>query len=293
MRLFSLMLALCGTMLAASTTPIPQDAKPELLVVSERTGNAEVFLINADGSEPKNLTLSNCFNSFPCWSPDGQTIAFVSDFDGCMNIYTMNASGNNTKQLTKSKKPTLHPSWSPDGKQIVFSRNIKGGPHVFIMDADGENEKLIMAKAADPTWSPDGKKILFASDRSGVGVRVYVMDVDGANVIELTFNTNKRGHTFPAWSPDGKKIAWADLAGEDLEIFVADADGRNAKQLTMLGGINTYAAWSPDGKKLAFHHSEANQAGALYVMDADGGNQRVLLNNETKIRGGYPAWRPK
>ena len=145
----------------------------------------------------------------------------------------------------------------------------------------------------DPTWSPDGRKILFASNRSGAGYRVYVMDVDGSNVSELTSNTNKKGHTFPAWSPDAKKIAWTDLAGQDLEIFVADADGKNAKQLTMLGGINTYAAWSPDGKKLAFHHGQGKESDALYVMDTDGGNQRVLLNNEPKIGGGFPAWRPK
>jgi TolB protein len=293
MRFLPVMLAVCCAALLVSAAPAPQDAKSELLVVSKRTGNGEIFLIHADGSEPKNLTLSKCLNSFPAWSPDGKKIAFACDFDGTMNIYVMDPNGNQTKQLTKSNEPTWHPSWSPDGKKIVFSRKMPTGSGIFVMDADGDNEKQIAQDAADPAWSPDGKKILFTSRRSGAGYRVYVMDTSGANVTELTFNSNQMGHTFPAWSPDGKKIAWTDLAGQDLELFVADADGKNVKQLTMLGGVNTYAAWSPSGKQIAFHHSEGNQSGALYLMDADGGNQRVLLNDEPKIGGGYPAWRPK
>ena len=72
----------------------------------------------------------------------------------------------------------------------------------------------------------------------------------------------------------------------------AGPDGKNAKQLTKLGGVNTYAAWSHDGKEIAFHHSEDNK-GKFQIMDADGGNQRELLKDETQVEGGRPAWKPK
>jgi Tol biopolymer transport system component len=118
------------------------------------------------------------------------------------------------------------------------------------------------------------------------------MDAEGSNAKELSGNGNPIGYVYPSWSPDGKKITWTGRVGDALEIFSADADGKNAKQLTKLGGLNSYAAWSPDGKKIVFHHSEGG-AGAFYVMDADGGNQKVLLKDEAHVEGGRPSWKPK
>jgi Tol biopolymer transport system component len=163
------------------------------------------------------------------------------------------------------------------------------------MDADGGNVKALTRGdkvSRVPTWSPDGKKILFTSLRSGNGFRVYVMDVDGGNTRELTTNDNPFGSVFPSWSPDGTKIAWTDKVGEGLEIFTANADGSNAKQVTKLGGLNTYAAWSPDGKTIAFYHAENEETGSFQVMDAAGGNRKELLKNEAPVEGGRPAWRP-
>ncbi len=98
---------------------------------------------------------------------------------------------------------------------------------------------------------------------------------------------------YPSWSPDGKRIAWAEQLNNTLEIFAADADGKNSKQLTKLGGNNAYPAWSPDGKKIAFHHWENNTSGSFYVMDADGDNQKEVLKEEAPVEGGRPVWRPK
>ena len=79
----------------AVMTASGQDDTPPLLIVSKRTGNAEIFLINAKGQGARNLTKSKAENSYPCWSPDGTKIAFASDRDGGMNIYVMDADGSN------------------------------------------------------------------------------------------------------------------------------------------------------------------------------------------------------
>jgi TolB protein len=269
-----------------------QDDKPALLIVSQRTGNAEIFLVNVKGQGARNLTKSKSENSYPCWSPDGTKIAFASDRDGAMNIYVMDADGGNVKQLTKGDARSRCPAWSPDGKKILFTRTAgERGSAIFSMDSDGGNLKEI-GEGWNPAWSGDGKQILFTSRKDG-GFRIYLMNADGSNARQLTGNDNDFGSVYPSFSPDGKKIMWSDSDGENLEVFVADADGKNAKKITNLGGYCTFAIWSADGKSIVFQHLPDYENGPVYVMDADGRNRRVLLENEKLTKGARPAWRPK
>jgi TolB protein len=296
MRHFMIGLAICVAASPLWTAPARQEEKqPEtLLIVSKRTGNAEIFLIDAKGEKARNLTNSNSENSYPAWSPDGKSIAFASDRDGAMNIYVMDADGKNVKQLTKGDERSRCPAWSPDGKKIAFGRSIGDGGGIFVMDADGANAKQIGdGDEWNPAWSPDGKAILFASRRDGDGFRLYLMDADGGNVKQLTTNANPFGSVYPCFSPDGKKIMWADGNENGLEIHVADADGKNIQKLTDLGGVNTFAAWSLDGKSIVFQHLPDYSSGPIYIMDADGGNRRELSKNEPLVKGARPAWLPK
>src|SRR5437588_12744630 len=115
-------LAVCCTAAVLSAAPAPQQDKPQLLIVSSRTGNAEIFLVNADGGGATNLTQSKAESSYPAWSPDGRMIAFASNRDGSMNIYVMDARGGAVKQLTKGNEVNRCPTWSADGKKIIFAR---------------------------------------------------------------------------------------------------------------------------------------------------------------------------
>jgi TolB protein len=282
--------AFLGALVAA-----PAGSDPKILVPSKRSGNFEIYLMNADGGDAKNLTNSKSFNVFPTWSPDGKTIAFCRYDEGQLpSIWTMEADGKNVKQLTKEHD--RGPAWSPDGKKIAFCRHVDGNPEIFVMDADGSNQTNLTKNAAfdaDPAWSPDSKQIAFTSDRSGEGFKIYVMDANGENVKEISKTGNRLGYTYPAWSPDGKKIAYSDQAENNLEIFTCDLSGENAKQLTKLGGQNSYAVWSPDGKQIMFGHLVNKDSGELYVMDADGGNQKVVLKSEGYVEGCRPAWQLK
>ena len=227
------------------------DVQAQIAFMSQRDGNAEIYVMDTDGGNQRRLTNNRHDDWNPSWSPDGKRIVFFSNRDGHVidgrpttEIYVMDADGGNQQNLTNHPGDDHSPSWSPDGKQIAFSsfRRDRDGnlPHfdIYVMDTDGGNQQRLTNNRKNdwnPSWSPDGKQIAFESDRKGdlQNFEIYVMDADGQNLQNLTNNRVDDGS--PSWSPDGKRIAFAsDRSGNfrSYEIYVIDADGQNLQNLT-------------------------------------------------------------
>ena len=286
------------------------DAQAQIVFASDRDGNPDVipgwfihdiFVMDVDGKNQRNLTNHRDKDYTPSWSPDGKRIVFSSERDGNSEIYVMDADGSNPRRLTENDNFDQFPSWSPDGERIAFMSDRDGDFlhfDIFVMDADGGNLQNITNNPFDeryPSWSPDGERIAFSSHRDGhfrnrwgITSEIYVMNADGGNLQRLT--ENLKNDWYPSWSPDGERIAFvADRKGDfaNFEIYVIDANGGNQHRLTENRHTDSSPSWSPDGERIVFT-SQRDGNREIYVMDADGGNQQNLTNSPSDDR--HPSW---
>ncbi len=163
----------------------PDGAK--IAFASYRTGQAEIYVMNSDGTGQKQLTDTGN-NMQPRWSPDGSKIAFVSDRAITHNIYLMNADGTNQIRLTGGPSD-YGPDWSPDGSKIVFWKTTFSYlTYIYVINRDGSGLRLLDSYGYEPAWSPDGTKIVFISSGYLFG-QILVMNADGSGVSELAFPT--------------------------------------------------------------------------------------------------------
>ena len=183
----------------------------------------------------------------------------------------------------------------PERKEGRYVWPIYEGYEIFVSDLEGNIVNQLTDNPgydAEATLSPDGEKIVFTSTRSG-DLELYVMDVNGDNLVQITNELGYDGGAF--FSPDGSKIVWRasrpqtdeevskykGLLAEGLveptsmELFVANTDGSDPRQITTLGKANWAPFFHPSGEKVLFssnHKSERGFPFNIYMIDLDGSN---------------------
>ena len=169
---------------------------------------AAIYVINADGTNPRRLSPDGTYDAGPTWSPDGRRIAFENRRDDVSNgeIYVMNADGTNRVRLTTYRQPDASPAWSPDGERIAYaSYSEVGNGDIYLMNVDGTRRVNLTNDVPDdtePSWSPDGTQIVFS--RHG---DLFIVNADGTGLTPLT--TGLLGAASPTWAPDGLTIAFS------------------------------------------------------------------------------------
>jgi Tol biopolymer transport system component len=162
----------------------------QILFFSDTNGNFDIYVMDADGSNPKRLTSDPADDVSPAWSPDGNAIAFVSERNGNTDLYVIGADGSGERRLTESRAPEEAFSWAPNGDRIAYVSYRQGArpENIGIGDAEvfvvgvrtGETRNLSRNPAwdGDPDWSPDGTRIVFTR-RTDHG-EIHVMRADGS-----------------------------------------------------------------------------------------------------------------
>ena len=175
--------------------------------------------------------------------------------------------------------------------KIAFVSDRSGSKEIYVMDYDGSGVHPLTSYKSitlTPAWSPDGEKIAFTTYRSGKP------DIEILSRVDLrpyTFQRAGGTTTTPSWSPDGGKIAFATSRdGSDMEIYVADWNGRNMRRLTVNKAVDISPAWNPKtGNQIAFV-SNRDGTPQLYIMDAEGTNVQRIIEDGGSVSN--PAWSP-
>jgi Tol biopolymer transport system component len=246
---------------------------------SNRSGAWRIWMVNADGSELKQLTKQDSDDNDvdPVFSPDGKSLLFTSTRGGKAGVWRMLLDGSKPERLCDGDQA----EWSPKDARIVLRRNER----ILTRDLASGLEKSLSPEdwphCSGPAWSADGKLIAFAARWEG-GNGVFVIAAEGGKPTKVY---DKQGACEPHWSPDGSRIVYE----TETHICTINPDGTKNRLVTYFGGVQRYARYSPDGKQLVFCQG-VSEAGPweLYVIPAAGGTPEKLTEGGSDM---YPDWK--
>ncbi len=260
-----------GTRSATANVTVEPDRI--LFISGEPNKRRDIYIIDADGSNVRNLVSIKVKElKFSC-SPDGRRIVYDAG-DTYGKIMVMSTDGSGKLCLLENDSDIRHifPAWSPDGARLVFYsyNNISQDTKIYLIDADGGNLTQLTDTSdfseGSPDWSPDGTRIMYR-----LRGETWVMNADGSDqkrLLSITARSRK-------WSPDSTQVVFSSKSSKEdySDIYVIDADGGNLTQLTDTSDFSEGSPdWSPDGTRIIY-----SVEGEIWVMNADGSNQKRLL----------------
>jgi len=222
---------------------------------SDEGGSAEVWVMNADGSNPKQLTTGARVGRGLTVSPDGRYIFFSSDRTGRFNIWRVDSEGGDLKQLTAGEGE-FYPQSTPDGRWVVYQRREEAEPRLWKVPADGgEPVQLTETRAMRPAVSPDGKLIAYHHldpDVDKSRWRIGIVSSAGGQRLRWFDFLPTVTQKYVRWSPDGQSIAFLNSPGGLSDIWFQPLDGSPPRRQTAFKAEQILAFdWSRDGRSLA------------------------------------------
>ena len=251
----------------------------------------------------KNLSIEKLYMTraigATAWSPDGRTIAFISNISGRNNLWLVPAEGGWPTQLTVSDQRQTAPAWAPDGKWIAYMSDYDGDEQwdIFLVSpSTGQVVNLTNTREIaeeSPTWSPDGRYLAYmVKPKTSSVFEINVYDTLTRETRHLTTGTAKDKLNFsPIWSRDGKWIVYTQqqAKGTDSNIFVAEVASGKSTLLTPHQGEQLYSAndFSPDAKQVLITANAGNGYDNVGLLDVASKKITWLTHDKWEISGGH------
>jgi TolB protein len=250
-----------------------------------------LIVADADGENPHIVMQSNEPLMSPAWSPDGQSLAYVSFEDRLPSIYVQFLKSGERRQVSARAGVNQAPAWSPDGKKLALTLSTRDGNlDVYVLDlATQALTRLTDDPGIDtePQWSKDGRTIYFTSDRAG-GPQIYSLGLSpGDRPRRLTFQGAYNAR--PRLSPDESTLAFVTQEDGAFRIATMDLKGHNDMQVLTKGRFDVSPSYAPNGAEIIYATRDRGR-GVLAMVSSDGRVQERLASSEGDVQ--EPAWSP-
>jgi Tol biopolymer transport system component len=292
----------------------------QIAFASTRTGDAQIFMVNSDGTNLQQVTNITGGACQPDWSPDGLHLVFISPcqaqpIDSPSNyktakLYIINFDGSGLTEIPSLQSGDFDPAWSPDGHRIAFTSLTNGLAQINIINlvdfvvtplTQASTDVRLPDWSRQPAWSPDGKKILYTGhSRFTDAPQIWIMSDMGQNQTALINRGSVNWDFLPNWSPDGKTVLFNETNGPQALGWLMLFDDTNPLTPAVHWRSGTQAdhgSFSPDGLWLVYQSLDATCTTdcltyKIYIVRNASGNSPIV------VYGGQgqnfdPDWRPK
>lgn len=232
----------------------------------------DLWLADLDG-KARRLTDDVCYENDPVWSPDGRSIAYVTDASGIAQLWTMEVASGVKRRVSRSAHANVAPSWSPDGRRLAYQTET-GETRIVEVSGDGDRALVpALDFPSRPSWSADGRTIAFTALNESRN-RILLVDVASGRQRWIDPAPNRsistRGDDGPVWSPDGKWLAFS-MMSRIWALPVAPDGTPTGAAKALTDEASDAPSWAGDSRTILYL---AN--GTLKLVDRETGRARTV-----------------
>jgi|GEM_PF-1187452 len=271
-----------------NSSPVFSPNKDKIAFYSNIDGDYDIYVMNPDGSDMKNITANDANDYAPKWSTDSKKICYQSDRSGNSEIYIIKADGTEDFKVTQSEAENYSPVWFPGGDKILYTSDEGGSFDIYSIGTDGSGKKKLTDDEyfeENLSFSPDGIKVLYAAGLiDSTAYEIFTMDINTQKINKLTDSMSYS--RMPLWA---KCQGQGQYQNQDIIVFNSDmdgyselysmnSDGSGLKNMTVNDIEDYLLGLSPSGSIIFYEATDENGDVTLKMYDMETSRETTILN---------------